>query len=83
MEGMKGFIANRKVQLSAVAIAIAVFAMAGCAQSATVNEGSEEPTTGTATVNYTAEGRYKDNVAELPSGIDPDLDAKNAELNAP
>lgn len=83
MEGMKGFIANRKVQLSAVAIAIAVFAMAGCAQSATVNEGSEEPATGTATVNYTAEGRYKDNVAELPSGIDPDLDAKNAELNAP
>lgn len=79
----KKLFANRKVQLSTMAIAIAVFAMVGCSQATTVTEETESAATGTATVKYDAEGRYIDSIAEFPAGIDPDLDGKNAELNAP
>ncbi|MEG0503780.1 MAG: molybdopterin-dependent oxidoreductase [Raoultibacter sp.] len=79
----KKFVTNRKVQLSTIALTIAIFAMAGCAQSATVEGDSGNTGDGTTSVNYAPEGRYKDGVAGFPATIDPNLDEKNAEKNAP
>lgn len=78
------FTRNRKMVVSAVTVALAAAALAGCAQNASTGETTEEAgAVGQATVQYQSEGRYKDNVAEFPAGIDADLGTKNAELNAP
>lgn len=78
-----GFAKNRKMVISVVTVALAAAALAGCAQNAVTEEPADESTVGQATVNYQSEGRYKDNVAAFPDGIDADLGTKNAEINAP
>ena len=82
MKRTKGFRWNRKALISMVTVTIAATTLAACsAQSETPSEDQDE--SGIVTVEYTSEGRYKDNVSTLPQAKNHNLDNENAELNAP
>ena len=83
MGSLKQLIRNRKLQLTTVAMAISVVSLVGCAGTQASTDTNEASGSGAKTVDFQASGRYKDSVADLPGGINANLDKENAVTNAP
>lgn len=70
----------------AAAAALSAGVMVGCSQVTSSDEGAvdaQKAMEKTATVNYEADGRYLDSLAGFADAVNENLDAENAEENAP
>lgn len=57
--------------------------LAGCSTTQQNQDSDSNDDSTVATVDYYPDGRYKDDVADLPSAVNNDLNAETAEKNAP
>ena len=85
MKKKEGTLKSKKFSIATLVVVIGILALVGCSQQAQ-SEGDSQGgglLDSVATVDYTSDGNYKNNLAEFADSINGNLDSENAELNAP